>query len=321
MKRLMGLLVLTLACAAGVSAQAADKLRVGKAVADSFAFTPVDVGVGVGLWPKFDIEPEIIAFGGAARLQQALIAGSVDIALGAGPSMGLTAKGAPTHAIAAITGAPKGMSFVVLKDSPIRSLDQLKGAKMGVTSAGSLTDWLTKRISLLKGWGAEGMTVVAIPGLEATVAALKTHQIDAAVLATESGYLLEERGDARNVVNTGDFVTEFHTNVIFSRDALIASNPELIQRFINGWFTAVATMKADKAKTIEFAAKAMNSTPTVLARVYDEEMSAMSETGVFDPKALAVLKPSLVEMGIVDRIPSDEEMFTARFVPAKVSRP
>jgi hypothetical protein len=47
-------------------------------------------------------------------------------------------------------------------------------------------------------------------------------------------------------------------------------------------------------------------------------MAGMSDTGVFDPKALVVLKPSLVEMGIVDRIPSDEEMFTSRFVPAKV---
>jgi ABC-type nitrate/sulfonate/bicarbonate transport system substrate-binding protein len=109
--------------------------------------------------------------------------------------------------------------------------------------------------------------------------------------------------------------------VIFSRDALIGSNPELIQRFVNGWFTTVAYMKTNKAKTVEISAKAMNSTPTVLARVYDEEMAGMSDTGVFDPKALAVLKPSLVEMGIIDRIPSDEEMFTSRFVPAKVMGP
>ena len=58
----------------------------------------------------------------------------------------------------------------------------------------------------------------------------------------------------------------------------------------------------------------------VMERTYDEEMPMMSADGVFDPKALAVLRPSLVEMGIIDREPKDEEMFTPRFVPAKVSK-
>ena len=39
--------------------------------------------------------------------------------------------------------------------------------------------------------------------------------------------------------------------------------------------------------------------------------------GRFDPKALIVLRQSLVEMGILQQVPDDSVMFTTRFLPVK----
>ena len=39
--------------------------------------------------------------------------------------------------------------------------------------------------------------------------------------------------------------------------------------------------------------------------------------GSFDPQALAVLRQSLVEMGILQQVPEDAVMFTRRFLPVK----
>jgi ABC-type nitrate/sulfonate/bicarbonate transport system substrate-binding protein len=314
------LLLALVAVAFALPAQAADKLRVGKGVPFAWTFIAVDVGQEIGVWKKYGIDVEIIGFGGAARQQQALIAGSVDIGLGSGPSMGFTAKGAPAHGVAAFAGPPLSLSVVVSADSPIRSVGDLRGKKMGVTTAGSLTDWMTKRIAMTQGWGPEGITSVALGGLEPSLAGLKTKQVDALMLATEVGYDLAEKGQTRNVANAGRFVTDFHTHVMFARDALIASNPDLIQRFVNGWFTTIAWMKANRTRTVDISMKVLNLSKGVLERTYDEEMPMMSADGVFDPKALAVLKPSLVEMGIVEKIPEDHEMFTTRFVPAKVEK-
>jgi len=47
----------------GASAQ--DKLRVGKAVAEAFAFLPLDVGVRQGIFKRHGLDVEIIAFGAA----------------------------------------------------------------------------------------------------------------------------------------------------------------------------------------------------------------------------------------------------------------
>ena len=60
-------------------AAAQEKLRVGKAVAESFAFVPLDVGVRQGTFKRHGLDIEITAFGGGARLQQALAAESIDM--------------------------------------------------------------------------------------------------------------------------------------------------------------------------------------------------------------------------------------------------
>jgi ABC-type nitrate/sulfonate/bicarbonate transport system substrate-binding protein len=310
-------LALILACALAPAAHAADKLRVGKGVPFAWTFIPVDVGKEIGVWDAAGIAVEIIGFQGAAKQQQALIAGSVDIGLGSGPSMGFTAKGAPAHGVAAFAGPPLSLSVVVGKDSPIKTVDQLKGTKTGVTTAGSLSDWAGKRVAMVQGWGPNGITTVALGGLEPSLAALRTKQIDSLILATEEGYQLEEKGEGRIVTNVGKYGTDFHTHVIFARDALIKDKPELIQRFVNGWFTTIAWMKANREKAIALSGKVLSLSPTVLAKTYDDEIGMMSDDGVFDPKALAVLKPSLVEMGILDHEPKDDEMFTPKFVPAK----
>jgi ABC-type nitrate/sulfonate/bicarbonate transport system substrate-binding protein len=55
---------------AGSQASAQEKLRVGKAVAEAFAFLPLDVGVRQGIFKRHRLDVEITSFGGGARLEQ-----------------------------------------------------------------------------------------------------------------------------------------------------------------------------------------------------------------------------------------------------------
>jgi ABC-type nitrate/sulfonate/bicarbonate transport system substrate-binding protein len=130
------------------AAAAADRVRVGKAVPFAWTFTPIDVGIEVGTFAKQGLELEVTGFAGDARLQQGLVSNSLDFGLGSGAGMGFLAKGVPAKAVAAMAGAPMNMSMVVLYDSPIKTLDDIKGKKVGITTVGSLTDWLLKRVVL-----------------------------------------------------------------------------------------------------------------------------------------------------------------------------
>src|SRR5262245_65990259 len=99
------LIALSLALGAS-SAAAAEKLRVGRAVPQASSFVPVDVGIRHGIFKKHGLEIESTAFAGDAKMQQAMAAGSIDIALGSGPAMAFIAKGAPVKAVAAFAGRP-----------------------------------------------------------------------------------------------------------------------------------------------------------------------------------------------------------------------
>ena len=53
-------------------ADAAEKLRVGKAVPEAFSFVPLDIGIRKGFFARNGLDIESIAFAGDARMQQAM---------------------------------------------------------------------------------------------------------------------------------------------------------------------------------------------------------------------------------------------------------
>ena len=113
------------------------------------------------------------------------------------------------------------------------------------------------------------------------------------------------------------FVEQFITHVFFARDELIQKRPEVVRAFLRGWMDTIAYMKANKAKTVEITAKVINVPPSVAARAYDEQMDTFSADGTFDPKAVAALKASFMEMALLKEVPADDVMFTTQFVPVK----
>jgi NitT/TauT family transport system substrate-binding protein len=188
---LLPLLVLLLGC--GGAAHAADTVRVGKAIAVAFTFIQPDIGKAAGVWQKYGLDPEVIAFAGDAKMQQAFAAGSIDFALGSGPSMAFAVKGSPVRAVAAYMGPPVHMGLVVGYDAPIRSAADLKGKKLAVTTVGPLTDWLAQQLSIAQGWGRTGITSVALGTQQAIYAALRTGQVDGVITNTDIHREFEER--------------------------------------------------------------------------------------------------------------------------------
>src|SRR6185437_4480834 len=116
---------------------AADHLRVGKPTPEAYDFALVQVGIDAGIFAKHDLDIETISLAGSAKLHQALIAGSIDIAMGAGTDLVFIAKGAPEKAIAAMAGPPNNMAVIVAAHGPVQSVADLKGRKIGVSTVGS----------------------------------------------------------------------------------------------------------------------------------------------------------------------------------------
>jgi NitT/TauT family transport system substrate-binding protein len=306
-----------LALALVAPASAAEKLRVGKAVAFAWTFTPLDVGIQMGIFAKHGIEVEASAFNGDAKLQQGLTSDSVDIGIDSGPGMAFMVKGVPAKAVGVMAGVPRNMAVMVGYDSPIKTVDDLKGKKLGVTTVGSLTDWIGKRIGTQKGWGPAGITTVPVGGMPPARAAIKTNQIDGYIGALEIGISLEEAKEWRVITSAMPFVDHFITHVFFVREDVIAQRPQAVKAFLQGWQDTIAFMKANKVQTVEITSKVIQVAPSVIDRAYDQQIGIFSDDLSFDPRAVAVLKQSFIEMGLLKDIPEDKAMFTTQFLPVK----
>ncbi len=298
-------------------AQALTTVHAGKAVGVAWAFIPLDVGQREGIFAKYGLNVDITSFGGDAKLQEGLASGSMDFGVGSGPAMAFAAKGAPAMAVAAYAGAPRNISIVVGENSPIKKPSELKGKTIAVTTAGSLTYWLTQRVSVKEGWGPNGIKIATLGGFQPELAALRTHQIDGMMTATEAGYMLEARHAGRILVGMQHYAPVFITHVVFARRALIEKDPALVRKFLDGFFATIKFMKTHKAATDKVAEAVLHESPAVASKVYDYEISMLQSNGDFNAKALAVLKQSFVDLGMLKTKPNNDELFTTKFYPVK----
>jgi NitT/TauT family transport system substrate-binding protein len=308
-------LATTLALVSG--AHAADKIRVGKAVGTAWTFTPVDVGIKQSIFAKYGIDAEIAAFTGDAKLQQGLLSNSLEFGLGSGPAMAFAVKGAPIVAVASFANEPRNIGVTVGANSPIKSVADLKGKMLAISTTGSLTEWLVKRIGTAEGWGADAIRPVAIGDAVQQTAALRAGQVDGLMGAMENGYQLEERHEARIIVSMDKYVPHFVTHVIFARKDLLASNPEEVKRFLQGFFASLQWIKDHKKESIGIVQPILNESPTVIEKTYDTQMPMMSMDGQFDAQGLELIKQSFVDLGTLPEKPKDEQMLTRQFLPVK----
>jgi NitT/TauT family transport system substrate-binding protein len=310
------LLLLAAVVSLGARVGCANELvRVGKAQGNAWTFLPVDVGLAQGLFTAQGLDVEVTDLGGDAKVQQAFVADSIDIGLGSGPGMAFLAKGSPAIGVAAFAGPPRNIAAIVLADSPIKTIADLKGKVIAVSTVGSLSDWLARQMAIQEGWGPSGIQTAPLGAIPASIAALKARQVDAVVLSTEVGFALEERNEGRVLASMDRYAPHFITHVVFAQKSSVAGNPRLVQRFLKAFFAAIAFMKTHKDETTAVAERVLHQSSAVAGRNYDFEIGMLIDDGRFDPQAVAALKQSYVDMGTLPDKPADDVLFTTQFVP------
>ena len=306
-------------CAAPRAAAAADKLVVGKAFPTSFAFVPINVGVETGIMKRHGLDVTIEGFQGAAKLQQGITAGDVDIGLASGTDMAFVKKGSPCLAVAAMAGPPLAYGVFGGKDTGIETVQDLKGRKVAVASPNSLVYWLTRHLSDKLGWGLEGIqTIYVSGGMAANIAALKTKQVDALTVGIDVAHTLEKQGQGKLLANYGKYVTVYLTHAIFASNALIKQRPDAVRRFLVAWFETIDYMHANKAATMKIDMAADNiKDPEIASATYDEVMPMFSRDGHFDPAALQAAREAIVELQLLPTEPDMAPLYTEAYLPKK----
>jgi NitT/TauT family transport system substrate-binding protein len=296
-------------------AHADDKLRVGKAVAGPFDFVPLDIGLQKGFFKAHGVDVEEVDFDGSAKLQQGLGADAIDVGLGSGPELAFVAKGNTDLAIAVFAGPPNSQVLVVRADGSVHTVADLKGKKIGLSTVGSLTDWLLRELSRQQGWGPEGIAGVPLGSESGRTASLRAGTTDGMVIDVATAAKLEKEKTGRIVVHFGSVAPDFIIHAIFATNKSIANEPDVLKHFLAGWFETINWMRGHKDETVALAAPVMHQDKDIVAMNYDQTMNDFSTTGRFDPKALAMLARSFVDMNTLPSAPDMAKLYTEKLLP------
>lgn len=308
-------LALLLLASAG-RALAVDELVVGQSVATAVTFTPLEIGDHAGIWKQNGLTLKVVSFNGDAQLQQALIAGTVQIGLGSGPALAFLSKGVPAKAVGAFGGRPYDLCLIVGAKVGTTSVDALRGKRIGVTTLGSLSHWLVLETSRQHHWtGADALVPVPLGSQRAQLAALIRGQISGHISTSVQGFTEEQAGTGRIAIHYGDLLPSFITHVFFARNELIERNPDAVRRFLVGWQQTLGYMRTHQSESVQISAAQLNLDPAIVAKSYPYVLATLSSDLTFDQQALAVLSGSFVDLGLLATRPDLSRLYTNQFIP------
>jgi hypothetical protein len=294
---------------AGV-AHANDHVRVKKAQGSAWTFLPLDIGVEQGLFAKrLDIESADL--GGDAKVQQALAAGSIDFGLGSGPGMAFSAKGSPAIAVAAFAGPPRNISAIVLHNSAIEKIADLKG-KLIAVSTGSLR--LAGQQMAFRKAGAR-IAFAPCHWAPSRPASPPSRPNRSMPWCWRPKQASGSRSRRKGVLATVDrYAPHFITHVVFAQKSLVASN--------RAWLRASCRASLPRSRswthkeTSSLAERVLGRARAWRAGSTTSRPGCSAMTGVSGAR-IATLKQSFIDMKMLQSVPADAELFTTQFVPVK----
>lgn len=320
-KRIAAWLLVALTFALGLPlprhmASAAEPLRVGKADAHTTVFLPVDIGQRLGFFKKHGVAVEVSNFAGGSKVTQAMIAGGIDIGLNGGIEMAFVAKGAPMRAVCEIMGPIAMIGIAVPYQSAVHTLAELKGKRVGISSPGSLTDWIAKKLAAHEGWGPDDLSRVTIGNQAAAViAAFRTNAIDADVAATTNIFKWHEKQEARLLAPATSFIGNMAAGTIYASQHVMADEPDALRRFLAAWIESVNYLATHKSEAVKIYSDVTGASEGVMSEEYDLTTGAFSRDCKFDAQSLAGLKGAFADQKLLETSPDMTKLYTEAYLP------
>ncbi len=229
-------------------------------VAINFGLTYVPVGnapifavpQAMGFWNQEGLDVQLQLANGVGSAVQQLIAGQVAASFGGlPPSMTLVNKGAKI-VVAASLNSRNVYYPVALASSSIKTVPDMKGAKIGITSASSSNVFFIR--AMLQKYGINpdtGVTLISVGSGPAALQALTSHRIDVLQLFEASydqierdGYPLRRFDD---VAGFNDLTFTFGMTV---QQDVMTSDPDLLTRILRGMAKGAVYARAHPQETV-----------------------------------------------------------------------
>jgi NitT/TauT family transport system substrate-binding protein len=232
------------------------------------------VGREKGFYREEGIELQPIMAGMLQGIQ-GLIGGSFDYSQMLGQGGGAILRGAPLKIIMAFDTRP---SWFLLGGKNMKTLQDLKGKQLAVSSFGAALDQMTRE--LLPRFGMEPMRDVVLRAIEPPpnrLAALLSGAVDAAVLTHPETIIARQQG-FNEIIFYGDHI-EFVSAGVVATERNITQKPDFVRRFIRGALKTFYWIKANEKEVVARLAKATKSSESDGLELYRTGIKLFSQDG------------------------------------------
>lgn len=279
-KQIFALTILSFFLAAG-AVQGQDKpASVDVSIsAFNFSIAPYIIAKEKNYLRQEGIEPRFILMHSAVS-SKALVSKDVEFDALGSPTINAALAGMPIRSVFA---SASRTDMYLIGSKEIRSIEDLKGKKVGTGGIGGIADVGTKRFLKAKGIDAKEVAFIVLGGSGVRMAAVMSGSVAAAPLSPPYDYRAKKAG--LNVLGYfGDTFPSYMGGVGIHTDTLVAK-PRLVKGFVKASLKGLRFVHARKAETVDLMARFMKSSEKeMLEAVYDSSLKALTHDGMLSPE-------------------------------------
>ena len=194
------------------------------------------------LYEKHGLDAEVITVNGSGIGSKALISGGIDIIPIATPTViAANLAGADMQILA---HTMPGVVHAMMVKPEIKRVEDLKGKKIGVSSLGSLTDFLVRTIARKKGLNPDrDLTLIVMGGDAERLTALRAGSVDASAMS-HPGYGRARRMGFQMLWDSAKEIDYPWMEITTRRDT-IRKDRELVTQYMKAHLEGISLFKKD----------------------------------------------------------------------------
>jgi ABC-type nitrate/sulfonate/bicarbonate transport system substrate-binding protein len=307
---ILGIILVLLLLPRGLSAQ----LTTVRIAFNGFGgVAPLYLGNDAGIFKQQGLNLEMVFIPGGSLSLQALIGRSLDLLLTGGPPVANAyLQGAKIKIIGGVTNL---LPYTFVVATGLRTAEQVKGKKIGISRFGSNTDYVVRLALDQLGLSAAQVQIIQVGGSQARLVALKSGAIQATVLSPEEAIVAQKMGFSVLL----DFIEkgiEFpHVNVV-ARDDYLETQAQTVRTFMRTYVESVRYYKTHRGEAIKKIMELSKLPERQMAEtVYEGSLRATPDDGKPTVKGMEVVLDSLAKENPKAKSLTVQQLLDLRFLP------
>jgi len=236
---------------------------------------PAVTGVMTALWTaaevksfqRYGLDVSLLYIPSAPQVVRVMLAGDAQITVTGGAAVvSANLSGADLVFIGGIVNVP---AFYVMAAPEIKSIEELRGATVGVTRFGSSSDFAMRYVLQKHGLRPEkDVTLLQLGGMLELATALSKRLVAAATLSSPADLRARKSG-AQQLINMATTGVSFPQSAIVTTRSYIQAHQDEVLNFLRAYAEGMQRMTADKAMAKKVIQKYSRETdPDVLESTY-----------------------------------------------------